>query len=95
MATKKAPSKSSAKKTTTKKTSKKAPAVSQYTIKESFRPTKNNPPFFTFKITIQTIYWTILVAVIIFLQLMIIKEQIKAAEATQQATRVMQIHKSF
>lgn len=88
MATKKAPAKRSTKKTPSKT------LPSQYSIKESFRPTKNNPPFFTFKITIQTIYWTILVALIIFLQLMIIKEQLKAAEATQEANQTIEMNKT-
>lgn len=46
---------------------------------KSFRASTNNPPFFTFKITVQTVYWTILIAAIIFLQLWIIKEQTEAS----------------
>ena len=42
----------------------------------SFRVAPNNPAFGTFKITRQTVYWIIIVSVIIFMQLWILSMQI-------------------
>lgn len=79
-----------AKKSVTKKTTtKKAPvkkAAAKKTAKKStsaqmrsFRVAKNQPPFNSFAITRQTVYWIILVSFIIFAQLWIIKLQVDVA----------------
>lgn len=58
----------------TKKTSvKKAPQM------KSFRISKEDASFTTFKITRQTIYWTVLICFIIFVQLWILKLQIEVS----------------
>lgn len=53
----------------------------------SFKVTRDQPPFTTFKITRQTVYWVILVAFIVFVQLWILKLQMEVATLieTQQA----------
>ena len=51
---------------------------------KSFRVYKENVPFTTFKITKQTVYWVILVAFIIFVQLWIIKLQVEVAALVDQ-----------
>lgn len=81
-----------AKKTTAKKTtatSKKAP-VSKPVAKKasaaknvqsrSFKLSANQPSFTTFAITRQTIYWVILVSIIIFFQLWILNLQLEVSE---------------
>lgn len=97
MAASKKPTKSAVKKTSVKATVHKAPAKKStnkksatqktYTMR-SFRIEKDNPPFTTFKITRQTVYWVILICFIIFAQLWIIKLQIDVSnliELQQQA----------
>ncbi len=72
--------KSSAQKASTKK----APQV------KSFRRSKNEPSFTTFKITRQTVYWLILIMFIIFMQLWILSLQIEVStylEAQETALR--------
>lgn len=76
---KKAPAKKTAakapvKKVSTKKTTQSAPRK-QSQIR-SFQVAQNDPPFTTFKISRQTVYWVILVGFIIFAQLWILKLQI-------------------
>lgn len=89
MATKKASATSSTKKRTTprKKTTKKSVSEPSFLVKDSFRIVKDRPPFMTFKITVQTVYWTLLVAVIIFLQLWILQAQYKAVQSTEIVSR--------
>ena len=53
----------------------KAPAKKKEAVIHSFRVAENIPPFTSFKITRQTVYWLILVCVIIFAQLWILKTQ--------------------
>jgi len=60
-------------KTTTRASKAKAPAV------QSFRISPSQQPFFTFKITKQTVYWILLLLVIVALQLWIIKLQLDIA----------------
>jgi uncharacterized integral membrane protein len=74
-----------AKKTTAKKTStsKKAP-VKKASVKttpkiRSFHVSPDIPSFGTFKITRQTVYWVIIVSVIIFMQLWILALQIQTS----------------
>lgn len=45
----------------------------------SFRVSPNTPSFGTFKITRQTVYWVIIVSVIIFMQLWILSLQIETS----------------
>ncbi len=61
-----------ASKSTANKTSSKKSAQAK-----SFKLSKNVPSFTTFKITEQTVYWIIIIAVIIFFQLWIISLQIE------------------
>lgn len=49
---------------------------------ESFKVAKDVPPFRTFKFTKQTLYWTILMAVIVVFQLWILKLQMDIAAVT-------------
>jgi hypothetical protein len=65
------PKKAPVKKNATKKTS-----VSEL---RSFKIAKDDPPFRSFKISRQTVYWLVLVCFIIFAQLWIIKLQIDVA----------------
>ena len=85
-ATKKAPAK---KPVTTKKTTvTKKVAVTATPKAKSFRVSTNEPAFGTFKITRQTIYWTILIGFIIFMQLWILGLQVETSsyiEAQQAA----------
>jgi len=82
MATKKVTKKSNVKvapkKPGVKKSSAKAPAQMR-----SFRVAKDPVPFLNFKITLQTIYWTILVLFIIVVQLWIIKTQLDIVTLTE------------
>lgn len=71
--TKKAPAKKSATARTHKKTPTKKASTQEL---RSFRLAKDEPPFKTFRISRQTVYWVILVCFIIFAQLWIIKLQI-------------------
>ncbi len=80
-----------ANKTTARKTAAKTPvkkgAVKKKTTAKkatpvkmrSFRVAANDPTFRTFKITFQTVYWVLILSVIIFLQLWILKLQLDAA----------------
>lgn len=61
---------------TKKAASSKAAAVAPV---RSFRLSRNDVPFGSFKVTRQTIYWIILVSFIIFVQLWIIQLQIDVA----------------
>ena len=60
-------------KTTTRASKAKAPTV------KSFRISPSPQPFFTFRITKQTVYWILLLLVIVALQLWIIKLQLDIA----------------
>ena len=71
------PKKSSSKAATTKRTPAKKTVPMQ-----SFRVYKNKESFTTFKITRQTVYWTILLAFIIITQLWILKIQLDIVELT-------------
>ena len=75
---------------TVKKTTKKAVVTTPSGVKGSFRLTRASQPFFSFKITVQTVYWTILIAVIIFLQLWILQSQLEATAATDELIRSVQ-----
>ncbi len=54
-------------------------SVSKTPQMRSFRISKEDSAFTTFKITRQTIYWTILICFIIFVQLWILKLQIEVS----------------
>jgi len=56
---------------------------------KSFRLAKESN-FFRFKISIQTVYWTILVVVIIVLQLLIINAQFEVANTNDELTRQLE-----
>lgn len=78
---KKAPAKTATvvkKSTTTRKASTARPAAKKTAAVRSFRIDRNPQPMFTsFSITRQTVYWIILVAFIIFVQLWILKLQVE------------------
>lgn len=63
---------------TKKKTSKKK-AAAKVDESQSFRIVPETKPFLSFKITRQTVYWIILVMVIVALQLWIVKMQLDIA----------------
>lgn len=73
-AVKKAPAK---KAVATKTATKKAPVKKAVAGYRSFKVSAPTESFTTFKITRQTVYWIILVAFIIFVQLWILKLQIE------------------
>jgi len=85
---KKTPVKKSTKATKVVTRSKKKPSSHSAALK-SFRPSKE-PDFFSFKISMQTVYWTILVVVVIVLQLLIINAQLEAANSTSQLYNTIQ-----
>ncbi len=74
---KKAPAKRPAAKKTAPK--RKSQAVSKKSDMRSFHVAADQPPFNTFRITRQTLYWVILVAFIVFAQLWIISLQVEVA----------------
>jgi len=58
----------------------------------SFRVSKDDMPFGTFRVTRQTVYWVILVAFIIFAQLWIINLQVEVASLLDaQQTQLQQM----
>jgi len=65
-----------------KSTSKAAAAVAHTSFRVA--PTQD---FFTFKISRQTVYWTILVVVIIIFQLLILKAQYEVVQANDDLLR--------
>lgn len=71
--------KSAPKKTTAKKSAPRAKAAAKDPSFQSFKVAENQPPFSTFKITRQTVYWIILVSFIVLAQLWIIKLQVEVA----------------
>ena len=48
---------------------------------KTFKMSKNNIPFFTFKITTQTVYWVVLLSVITIAFLQVLNVQIEAIRA--------------
>jgi len=76
VAAKKAPVK---KATTRRASAKKSTRSSSTNQMRSFHIARDQPPFTTFRITRQTLYWTILVAFIVFAQLWIINLQVEVA----------------
>lgn len=77
VAKKKTTAKKSIKKTTRKSTPSKKPAEMK-----SFRLCKDPEPFAAFRITKQTIYWSILLIFIIISQLLILKVQLDISNLT-------------
>lgn len=77
----------------TKTTAKKAPAKATKQDSTGYRSFKVSTPtqsFTTFKITRQTVYWVILIAFIIFVQLWILKLQIEVTSLLEtQQTELM------
>lgn len=76
MATKKPQARKSTPKSTKKRVTKKNAAM------QSFKVTRDEPPFKTFKVTKQTVYWSILLLVIIVTQLWILKLQMDVVALT-------------
>lgn len=93
MATKASATKKPVKRAATKTTAKKAPAkrpVAKRSTKKasaaemrSFRLYKDTIPFTRAQVTRQTVYWVILLAVIVAMQLWIIKLQLEIAQLTE------------
>jgi hypothetical protein len=75
---KKAPVNKAVKSTAPKKSTSKTKA-SQVQKMKSFRIAPNEPNFVSFKITRQTVYWVILVAYIVVMQLWILSLQIQTS----------------
>lgn len=91
--TKVAAKKPAVKKTPARKTvaTKKAPVKKTAARKQpemrSFHVYKDVPPFGTFRISRQTVYWVILMSAIIFAQLYILKAQYEVATILEQQAR--------
>ncbi len=75
------------KRVTAKKASRKNGSQAYRTLRVS---TKNDPPFFSFKVTRQTIYWSVLVFFIIIMQLWILKVQSDVVTITDQLDQRLQ-----
>jgi len=69
-----------AKKVTTKKPVTKKTAAKKAEKDRSFKLSTNQPAFTSFAITRQTVYWVILVSIIIFFQLWILNLQLEVSE---------------
>lgn len=72
-----------------KKRSKKTTRSSSQQMK-SFRVAPDTVPFTSMRPTKQTLYWTLLVAVIAFFQIWIIRLQIEIANLTEALTLIQQ-----
>lgn len=81
MATKKAPVK---KKTTSKATKKKSTATFKEPKYETLKLTKKDVPFFGTRLTLQTLYWTIVSILILILGLWIITLQYNVQSLYQE-----------
>lgn len=76
--------------TTSRKTKKAAKRVMRtpqsspptYDNMQSFKVYRETPPFLSFHITRQTIYWTVLLLIIVAIQLYILKVQLEIAALT-------------
>ena len=68
------------KKKTTKRRASKKQSTEPY---QTFKVAPDFPPILTFKVTKQTIYWVFLMAIVIFLQLLIIKTLLETAQVIQ------------
>jgi len=64
---------------TVKKTTVTKKSVATAPKMKSFRVATNEPAFTSFKITRQTVYWTLLIAFIIFMQLWILSLQVETS----------------
>lgn len=88
MATKKTTKKTVAKKPAVKKAVAKAPVkrsaarTKKTAAMQSFKVYKNPPAFSSFRVTRQTVYWTLLLLVIVITQLYILKIQLDIADLT-------------
>lgn len=77
-AVKRAPAKSSASVTKVKKLSHQVPSM------RSFRLSRQDEPFFTFRITHQTVYWLILAAIVLCLGMWVIDINVKVQKIYDQ-----------
>ncbi len=66
-----------------KRASKRGPVASTASY-HSFKLAPGPKPFVSFRITKQTVYWVIIVSVIIFSQLLIIRSQLEIANLIEQ-----------
>ena len=67
-----------------KRTTSKAKSSKKQQPMRSFRVAKSPLPFNTFRFTKQTVYWIIILAIIVILQLWIIKLELDIADLTSQ-----------
>jgi hypothetical protein len=72
-----------------KSTTRKHASSKKYPPMRSFVVAKDVPPFFTFKITKQTFYWSLLVLAIIIMQLWILKVQLDVAQVTDNINALL------
>ena len=80
MATKKTTKKPAAKKVAPSKVTKKSPKKKAYQKKmKSFKMSRETMPFMTFRVTDQTIYWTVLLLLIVVLFVWVLRIQIDIA----------------
>lgn len=73
------------KKTTRRTAVKKAPPV------QSFRVAPNVPPFYTFKFTVQTFYWLVLLAVIVVAHMYLLGKLEEIAQLTEALVQQNQL----
>jgi hypothetical protein len=78
-----ATAKKAVKKVVKKKTAPKKPRVAKL---ESFKVTKESVPFMSFKITDQTVYWSILLILILVLALWVLQIQINISDVLNKVT---------
>jgi len=69
-----------------KPAAKKAPKVAKPAPMESFKVSRDEPPFFTLRITKQTVYWSILLIIILVAQLMVLNAQLDVIQTLDSIT---------
>ena len=75
--------------TRNKTTTKRAPAKAQ--TMQSFRVAPNVPPFYTFKFTVQTFYWLVLLAVIVVAHIYLLGKLEEIAQLTEALVQQNQL----
>ena len=70
-----------AKKTVARKSSKPAPM-------QSFKVSRDEPPFLSFRVTKQTVYWSILLIFILLMQVWVLNAQLDVVESLDSLTAI-------
>lgn len=82
-AAKKRPTTRTASKTTAKRPASRGRSSAKTVSMQSFKVAPNVPPFYTFKFTIQTVYWVILLAVVVVAHLFLLDRLNEIAALTE------------